>query len=145
MQVFFEHYGEGPWTCDECSETIVEIGQARMDGNVHHRDGDPTNDDPINLQPLHTVCHLRLHAPDEQMRQQISRKLKGRPSPTRGMKFSVETNAKKGRAGESNPYFGRHHSDEIRAKMRQPRKREVCSGCGREFAINWIRRHKCQI
>lgn len=161
MKVFFEHYGSGPWACDECGLEILIIGRETMDGNVHHRDGDPSNDDPLNLQVLHTVCHLRLHAPTEEMREQISAKLRGRPSPTRGMTFSAETNAKKGRPGprdyfhdeitrlkiarpgEFNHFWGKQHTDETKAKMRQPRQRQTCEGCGREFAINWLRRHKC--
>lgn len=144
MRIFFETYGDGPWTCEQCGDPIENLGRRRYDGNVHHRDDDKSNDAPENLVVLHVVCHLRLHSPSPEARIKISQTLKGRPSPTKGMKFSAETNAKKSRPGSRNGFYGKSHDEEALKKMRQPRRRERCSGCDRDYAINWIERHKCQ-
>lgn len=134
--------GGGPWNCHKCGEIVEKIGQARMDGNVHHLDEDPWNNEPGNLVVMHTVCHLREHPITEEMKKQISEKLKGRPSPTKGMRFSAEVNAKKSMPGEKNPFFGKQHTAETRAKMSKPRRRVTCDDCGEEYAINWLSRHR---
>lgn len=140
MKNFYEAYGHGPWECHWCDEPVTQIGQHTWDGNVHHLDHDVTNDDPSNLAIGHTVCHLRTHAPDEEMRGRISQTLKGRPSPTRGMRFAVDDlgrrtlleqgayipakvriRKKTDFTGENNPFFGKSHSEESLAKMRGPR------------------------
>lgn len=113
-----------------------------MDGNVHHLDEDPWNNEPENLVVMHVLCHQRAHPPTPEQREAISAKLKGRPSPTKGMRFSAEVNAKKSMPGESNPFYGKTHTDETRQKMSKPRKRVTCDDCGEEYAINWIQRHR---
>lgn len=115
-------YGEGPWNCGECDTQVTVIGQGSNEGVIHHKDKDYLNNDPTNLEMMHHACHLRHHLvgvpmPDE-TRKKISATLKGRPSPTRGMTFSAETNAKKGLPGERNPFFGKTHSPEVREKIR---------------------------
>lgn len=134
--------GDGPWSCHKCGELVKKIGQARMDGNVHHLDEDPWNNEPENLVVMHVVCHQREHPPTEEQKAAISKKLTGRPSPTKGMKFSAEVNAKKSRPGESNAFFGKTHTEETLIKMRAPRKRAKCDDCGEEYAINWLARHR---
>lgn len=142
MKNFYAAWGYGPWTCYFCGKQVTKIGQARYDGNVHHINEDVTNDEWWNLAIGHTLCHQREHSPTEELKRQISAKLKGRPSPTKGMKFSAEVNARKSMPGESNPFFGRQHDAASLAKMRCPRKRVTCPDCGHEFAVNWINRHK---
>lgn len=141
---FFSVNGsEGPWSCYDCDDAVVMIGVGTWDGNIHHLDEDVTNDVPDNLVMMHAICHQRLHGPpNAEQRARISAKLKGRPSPTRGMKFSAETNAKKSFPGESNPFYGQQHTGESLQKMRRPRARIICPDCGNEYAVNWIERHK---
>jgi hypothetical protein len=143
-RVFYEANGaQGPWTCYGCDDSVMTIGRDTWDGNIHHLDGDVTNDVPDNLVMMHAICHQRLHGPPTlEQRAIISAKLKGRPSPTKGMKFSAETNAKKSHPGESNPFFGQTHTPESLQKMRKPRQRIICPDCGRSVAINWVERHK---
>lgn len=52
-------------------------------------------------------------------RENLSKALKGRPSPTKGMKFGPETFRKRSIAnsGENNPMFGKEITDEHRAKL----------------------------
>lgn len=142
-RVFEAANGVGPWLCHSCSESVVQIGRDSRDGNIHHLDEDVTNDSADNLVMMHADCHQRFHGPptaDE--RRRISAKLKGRPSPTKGMKFSAEVNAKKSMPGESNPFYGQKHSSDTLTVMRQPRRRRVCPDCGVEYALNWLTRHK---
>lgn len=61
QRVYVEHHGPGPWQCAECPDLVHTIGAHRGEGNVHHADGDETNDDPANLVMLHGRCHQRLH------------------------------------------------------------------------------------
>jgi len=142
-RVYHVLIGDGPWDCPVCGSPIVRIGQRTRDGNVHHLDGNAWNNKLSNLVVVHTDCHQRYYHPvTEAMKKQISEKLKGRPSPTKGMKFSPETNAKKSRPGVANPMHGRTHTPEALAKMRQPRPKQKCSDCGRIYTIGWITRHK---
>jgi hypothetical protein len=143
--VFYETWGQGPWNCYDvmCDRLVERIGRGTWDGNVHHLDEDAGNDAPENLVIMHAVCHQRWHGPpDANMRRQISAKLKGRPSPTRGMTFSPEVNAKKAQPGELNGFYGQEHTAANLVKMRTPRRRRVCDDCNVEYALNWINRHK---
>src|SRR6478736_2653040 len=128
--------GDAPWKCHSCGEPVTQIGQARMDGNVHHLDEDPWNNAPENLVVMHVLCHQRTHPRTIEHRAAISRALKGRVSPTKGMTFSAEVNAKKGRAGETNAMFGKTHMPETLERMRKPRRRVTCEDCGEEYALN---------
>jgi hypothetical protein len=140
--VYWAKIGTGPWTCHECNEPVTTIGQARMDGNVHHLDEDPWNNDPANLVVMHVLCHRREHGTPMTAREKISEKLKGRVSPTKGMTFSAEVNAKKGRSGEANAMHGKRHSEETLERMRKPRTRITCEHCGVDYASSWIERHR---
>lgn len=145
-RVFVEHNGPPPWACDWCGEQVDDISRGGpLDGNVHHKDEDRSNNDPENLGIMHAACHTKHHGPPtEEQKQRIKAKLLGRPSPTRGMRFSPEVNDKKSRPGVLNPYYGQQHPEEIRQKMRQPRRRIECLDCGRSYAVNWINRHKIE-
>lgn len=121
-RVFLETNGDPPWPCHECKEPVLQIGRQTWDGNIHHLDGDVENDVPDNLVVMHVICHQRKHPVTEEMREQISRKLRGRPSPTRGMRFSAEVNARKGRSGPSNANYGKQASRETREKMSLARR-----------------------
>src|SRR5205814_3696547 len=142
MRSFYVLRGYVPWMCYWCGNVVSKIGRTTWDGNVHHLDGDKTNDAGGNLEIGHTICHQHSHDITDEMKQQISDKLKGRPSPTKGMTFSAEVNAKKSRPGETNPFYGHRHDIESLTKMRRPRRRQTCVDCGDEYAMNWINRHK---
>jgi hypothetical protein len=141
-RVYWALIGEPPWECPSCQRPVVCIGQSTWDGNVHHKDGNAWNNEPTNLVVMHTICHQHVHEKTAEIRARISATLKGRSSPTKGMKFSDEVNAKKSRPGELNPMYGKHHGETVLQKMRQPRSRETCNNCGRTFALNWVSRHK---
>jgi hypothetical protein len=141
-RVYWSKIGPGPWTCHKCGELVEKIGHARMDGNVHHLDEDPFNNELQNIVMMHVVCHQREHPPTEEQKIAISEKLKGRPSPTKGMRFPAEVNAKKAMPGESNPFYGKTHTEETRAKMRKPKRRVTCEHCGGDYAANWLERHR---
>ena len=142
--VFFAHNGRGPWQCFFCSDVVLKIGQKTWDGNIHHRDNDVTNDAAENLVVGHTVCHQRVHPPTDEQKLRISQTLKGRTSPTKGMTFSTEVNAKKSMPGERNPFYGKKHDTSSLQKMRTPRQRLVCTHCGKTYAVNWIERHRSE-
>lgn len=142
--MFLESHDGPPWSCHFCDDSVEQIGQGTWDGNIHHLDEDALNDVPDNLAMCHTVCHQRYHSPTDELRQQISEKLKGRTSPTKGMKFSPEVCAKHSMPGTLNPFYGKHHTDETRQKMSRSRRRLTCEECGRDFAANWINRHRVE-
>ena len=52
------------------------------------------------------------------MSEETKQKLKEQKT---GMKYSEETNKKKGHPGEKNPFFGKHHTEETKEKLRQAR------------------------
>lgn len=160
-RVFLAANGSGPWDCYNCGDEVTSIGRGTYDGNIHHLDENVTNDIPGNLVMMHAICHQHLHGPptnDE--RRRISEKLRGRPSPTKGMKFpnhwtkdtdqdklrehlrSINPQPRKNVRKENNPFFGRSHTPEQLDKMRQPRKRVTCDDCGQEWSVNWVDRHK---
>lgn len=141
-RIYWALIGEAPWECPSCQRPVLCIGQNTWDGNVHHKDSNAWNNHPSNLVVMHTICHQRIHEKTNEIKAKISAALKGRPSPTKGMTFSPEVNAKKSRPGDQNPMHGQHHTAESLQKMRQPRSRETCNNCGRSFAINWIQRHE---
>lgn len=143
MRVFHATYGDPPWNCFFCRTTVLKLGQGTWDGNVHHLDNDETNDVPENIVPAHTVCHLRHHGVSLEARQKISLKLKGRPSPTRGMKFSPEVNARKGRHGTENGMFGRSATKAMKDAVSQANRRKTdCPTCGQSVAVHWLSRHR---
>jgi hypothetical protein len=121
QRVFLETNGDGPWLCSYCDELIYELGRDSGKGNVHHKDEDPLNDTPNNLEVLHAECHVRHHQ-------------KGRP-------HSAEHNAKIGRKG-------RVFTDEWKAKLSaRQRTRVRCPEC--DFTSSpqhvGIHRKKCHV
>ena len=54
-RIFFEAYGDGPHDCVFCGAMV------EGDLNVHHEDGDKSNNVPENLKPSHRSCHSRFH------------------------------------------------------------------------------------
>lgn len=66
----------GPWHCDICSNLIERLGVRPQDGNVHHIDGDPTNNDPENLVVRCKTCHLVCHGLEDRLRLKYERKMK---------------------------------------------------------------------
>jgi hypothetical protein len=143
MRVFSETYGDPPWDCFFCRQPVTCLGQGTWDGNVHHIDNDVANDTPDNIAPSHTVCHQRHHGVTDEMRQRISAKLKGRPSPTKGMKFSAEVNAKKGQSGPLNGMYGKSLPQHVRdAVSRANRRRTTCDRCNAVVALHWLQRHQ---
>lgn len=160
-RVFLAANGGGPWNCYAGDGVVLTIGRDTRDGNIHHLDHDVANDSPGNLVMMHADCHRRLHGPPTpEQRQRISKKLKGRRSPTEGMKFpnhwtkstdkeklqrhlsSINPNPRIDVNGENNPFFGKKHTAEQLSKMRQPRQRVTCDECKQEWSINWLHRHK---
>lgn len=120
-----------PWHCGQmfelpdsdvgCGEQIIDIGLGRHDGNVDHIDGNTRNHAWDNLRLLHVVCHIKHHGPPtREQREAISKKLKGRPSPTKGMKFP--NRAKPGEAAQKQGALhktnrGVIRSPEVRAQI----------------------------
>jgi 5-methylcytosine-specific restriction endonuclease McrA len=47
------------WTCEECGHVHDPASGYTL--TAHHRDGDPRNNAPENLQALCQRCHLRIH------------------------------------------------------------------------------------
>ncbi len=142
-RTYMKLVGVGPWLCFFCTQQVTKIGQKRWDGNVHHLDEDPWNNDPSNLEVVHVLCHRRHHGVPDSARDLISEKMRGRPSPTRGMKFSADVNAKKGRAGALNPMYGVPPSAETLKKIADANRRLItCTDCGVEIAEKWLDRHR---
>jgi len=141
-RVYFALIGDGPWSCFFCKDSVLSIGQDTYDGNVHHIDGDPFNNELDNLAVAHTLCHQRHHSPTEEQKKQISSKLKGRPSPTKGMKFSPEINARKAQCGPANGMYGKTINERTKLAVSTANKRSApCDRCGQDIALRWMDRH----
>jgi hypothetical protein len=91
------------------------------------------------------------------LREEHSKNMKGKPSPTKGLKHSIETRRKnseahKGlQAGERNGMFNKTHSDDSKKKMsndRKNREKHICPHCCITTEIgNYSRWHgdKCKM
>lgn len=115
QQVFIAAYGDGPWLCVACHGMIIVIGKSSDMGNVHHKDGNITNDAPDNLELMHARCHQQHH------------KL--------GRAHTPEHNAKVGRKG-------RKFTPEWRAKLSaRGRERRQCPHCDYVNSPQYVGRH----
>lgn len=88
----------------------------------------------------------------EKWRASASKNRKGRLAPNKGIPQTEETKHKISQAmtGEKNPFFGKHHSEEQRAKKRQEKldsPKKICYHCNKAVdAMNYGRWHgdKCK-
>ena len=90
--IFIKANGDLPHDCADCGDPILEWGTGSEHGNIHHIDGDWTNNDPSNLEPMHVRCHHSHHWDDtlgeysrspksDKVRAKISASLTGRTDP----------------------------------------------------------------
>jgi DNA-directed RNA polymerase subunit RPC12/RpoP len=142
-RIYWALIGEPPWECHFCQGPVLCIGQKTWDGNVHHKDNDAWNNDLENIVVAHVICHQRHHEKTDEIRAKISATLKGRSSPTKGMKFSDEVNKKKGRSGVANAQYGKPITQKVRAAVAKSNKQTyVCEYCNHELSIKWKSRHR---
>jgi NUMOD3 motif len=80
---------------------------------VHHVDDDPWNHSIENLQAMHTICHNKHHhiglTHTESDKQKIGQGVAR--AYAEGRRVAPDMN------GEKNPFFGRKHTDETKAKI----------------------------
>jgi uncharacterized Zn-finger protein len=155
IKVFLNANGQGPWLCEYCSELIHKRGRHANEGIIHHRDHNKFNDGVENLCILHARCHIQHHSIGEnnsfygkthtpEMREHLANKQRGR-------KLSPETRAKmsktqrevaktrKSQSGSNNHFYGKTHTLEQKAMMRE---RSPCPVCGKLYNLAWMTRHK---
>jgi len=143
VKAFHKAYGYGPWSCFFCVIPVLEIGRGTWNGNIHHIDDDVTNDTADNLAMTHVLCHRKHHGLSDVARSKLSDAFRGRESPTKGMRFSAEVNAKKAHHGSDNHQFRKPLPLHTRqAISRANRRMVICEMCGVEIAAHWIRRHQ---
>ncbi len=124
--IFQQHYGQPPYTCYFCGESVtISTGKQLNALVIHHLDEDPWNNDPTNLRAAHNECHSRHHilSPEHrtnllaaltghtvspETRSKISQAKKGKPSYIR----TPETLAK-----QSAAFKGKPLTAETRAKL----------------------------
>lgn len=108
------HYGDGPYVCAYCGKPLLTLEV------VHHVDEDRTNNAIGNLQAMHTDCHNKLHhiglKHTDEIRRQIAESLNRAYADGRHARPDV--------AGERNPFFGKTHSAETRAKISAARRKK---------------------
>lgn len=111
-KIYRDAHGDGPYTCTFCDEAMTKLEV------VHHRDEDPSNNDLENLKAMHTVCHNKhhhvglIHTEDDKMK--IGAGLKRAYDECRRPRPDV--------SGEKNPFFGRRHTEETKAKISAMRR-----------------------
>ena len=117
-QIFRDEHGDGPYTCtyEFCPDRrMVDLEV------VHHVDEDPSNNKLSNLQPMHTDCHSKYHhiglVHTETDKQKIADGLRRAFAEGRRQLPDI--------SGERNPFYGRKHSPEARAKISAARRARV--------------------
>ena len=130
-KVFFAVHGAlPPWTCEECGEPITERGSSSGSLNVHHRNGDQSDNRPENLAVVHQRCHTRHHHVGTVRSAAARAAMSAANTPARraaaaarmtGTKLSAEAKAKLAAKAKGRPatkgFSGRTHSAESRDKM----------------------------
>lgn len=80
---------------------------------VHHLDEDVTNQNLDNLAAAHTDCHNKAHhvglQHTDEVKQQIGKSLR--------RAYTTGARARPNVSGHKNPFYGRTHSPEARAKI----------------------------
>lgn len=95
--------------------------------HVHHKDGNRKNNDLSNLQALSIRDHYDVHWGQGDLRAcwRLSGLLKLAPDEHHALRAALSvrmTERNRQNIGAKNPFYGRKHSDETRARMRGPRK-----------------------
>jgi hypothetical protein len=103
QHVFVEKYGQGPYTCNFCYDTIHVRGLSREALSIHHLDHDRNNEDPSNLVPAHRKCHNSFHAKQDH-EQKVG--IGDRETLANAQKLSREAQ-RRNRSGFFNPESGR--------------------------------------
>lgn len=129
---------ELPVPCEYCDELVLDFHGSNGDelsGEVHHVDNNPGNNERSNLMIVHHSCHTAIHfkgvSKSEAHRQALSNTW-------------TDERREQQAARNRETWTGRKHHPEIVEKMRGPRKRVVCYDCKKEYALNWINRHKTE-
>jgi hypothetical protein len=68
--------------CENCHVNSVQ--------NIHHIDGNPTNNSMFNLQGVCYKCHMYLHHGDKEEKEMFIKKLYGKPVAVRLAREQVE-------------------------------------------------------
>ena len=98
--VFFATYGLGPWDCWLCKRPVEYSGL-----DVHHVDGNPQNNEPANLVPMHRGCHMLITNQGREKSAETRAKIS---AIHRGRKRSPEAVAKMAAALRGKPLSAEH-------------------------------------
>jgi len=58
---FLAYFPKPPWSCKQCGEPILLLGNNSASLNIHHANEDRDDNRLINLIPLHNSCHTSYH------------------------------------------------------------------------------------
>lgn len=159
-EVFEREHGVLPLKCAECKKPVVAWGRLKGEGNVHHIDGDSSNNASENLMLLHHDCHARLHTSARSSSQQAAAS-NARWAKPQWANARARANAERERlASQTREEMIAARNASIRAayatgqpqRLLSERKRGVpkpvsfrqrsqCPGCGRMLTPSWLGRH----
>jgi hypothetical protein len=126
--------------CEVCSGPSL---CGRQLASHHHKGYDEEH--IFDVVWLCEACHIRAHparGPEQHTqstKDQISKTLK--EAYTSGQRSTTA----QGRPGDKNPFFGKHHSEETRARLRKPKPKVKCPICQKITSPCWLYRHGCEV
>ena len=133
-RIALETYGPLPVRC-RCGELIYAI--SAVDGCVHHRDENPRNNTPENLEIIHHTCHTSHHkkgfSHTEETRLRISETMTGRT-------FTDEHRTNLSRALKGRVFTDEWRANIGRSSRERVQKRGRCS-CGWESTRAGVANH----
>lgn len=134
-----------PLDCELCGNAPgrAKSGHRKALIEAHHRNG-YSDEHALNIIWLCSSCHQKTHARrhgikhDDVARQHISEGVK--ESITSGRRRAPDI------TGEKNPFYGKTHTIEVRAKISASHSRRInCPKCQRVTTPRWLRHHGCEV
>lgn len=93
---------------------------------IHHKDGDPLNNDIDNLEAVSKSKHQEIHMNQEDVKEKLSKILKEKAQPK----------AKEWHSSEEGKKWHKQQYEETKEALYKKRYEHVCEQCGEEYRSN---------